>query len=116
MEKLVLKLPGNLRLPGGSEIQQPQELTNKGFTDLGSFISPLLNIVFYIMVFVTFYFLVWGAFQYILAQGKKEELGKARARITWALVGLIIIFLAFFVAKFASEIFPPTPGKGALPF
>lgn len=103
-----------LKLPGGNEIPQPKELTDKGFVDLASFISPLLNIVFYIAVFLAFYFLVWGAFQYILASGHKEELAKARARITWALVGLLIVFLAYFIAKFGAEIFPPT--QGGLPF
>lgn len=84
------------------------------FSNLSDFLSPLLNIVLYIAAFFAFYWLIWGAFQYILAQGKKEELGKARARITWALAGLLVIFLAFFLAKFAAEIFPPT--KGGLPF
>lgn len=103
-----------LDLPGGNTIPQPDELTKKGFIDLASFISPLINILLYIAVFLAFYFLVWGAFAYLMAQGKKEELAKARARISWALVGLIVVFLAFVIAKYASEIFPPT--KGGLPF
>lgn len=81
---------------------------------LNEVLSPLLNIIFYIAVFLTSYWLIWGTFQYILARGNKEDLAKARSRITWALVGLMIVFLAYFIAKFASEIFPP--GKGGLPF
>jgi len=65
-----------LTLPGGNTIPAPSGL-NPEFVDLASFLSPLLNIVFYIAVFLAFYFLVWGAFQYILAGGKKEELAKA---------------------------------------
>ncbi len=106
-----------LTLPGGNDIPMPSGLKSPSggdFTDLASFISPLLNIVFYIAVFLAFYYLTWGAFQYMMAQGKKEDLGKARARITWALIGLIIVFLAYTIARFASEIFPPT--KGGLPF
>lgn len=108
MNKLAIKLPG------GNEVISPPELQTKGFTNLASFISPLLNIAFYIAVFLAFYFLVWGGFQYITAGGKKEELAKARSRISWALIGLIVIFLAFFIAKFAAEIF--TPKIGGLPF
>lgn len=103
-----------LKLPGGNEVPLPKELTDKGLVDLASIISGLLNITFYIAAFLAFYFLLWGAFQYILAKGNKENLAKARARITWALVGLLVVFLAYFLAKFASEIFPPT--KGGLPF
>lgn len=105
-----------LKLPGGNEIPLAKELTDKGLTDLAGFISGLLNIAFYIAAFMAFYWLVWAAFQYILASGKKEELAKARSKITWALVGLIVIFAAYFIARFASEIFPPQGGKGALPF
>lgn len=102
--KIALKLPG---FP--SPIPAPSGL-NPAFVDLGSLLSPLLNIVFYIAAFMAFYWLVWGGFQYIMAQGKKEDLAKARARITWALVGLLVTILAFLIAKFAGEIFPPRPG------
>ena len=103
-----------LTLPGFSEISAPSGLKPE-FVDLASLLSPLLNIVFYIAVFLAFYYLVWGALSYIMAQGKKEDLAKARARITWALIGLMIILLAFFIAKFTSEIFQPIL-KGGVPF
>jgi len=84
------------------------------YEDLKVFLlSGGLNIALYIALFIAFYYLVWGAFQYIVASGKKEELAKARARITWALIGLIVVLLAFFIAKFAAEILQP---KGGLPF
>lgn len=111
MHKLSLSLPG---FPG---IKNTPGLDSKFPATgpvLGAILSAILNILFYMAVFLTFYFLVWGAFQYLVAAGNKEELAKARARITWALIGLIVIFLAFFVAKFAGEIF--TPGRGGLPF
>ncbi len=103
-----------LTLPGGNTIPQPDELTGKGFVDLAGFISPLLEITFYVAIFLAFYYLIWGAFQYIVASGKKEELAKARQRINWALVGLIVVFLAYFVARFAQEIFKDIL-KGELP-
>lgn len=84
------------------------------FHTLSDILSGLLNIIFYAAVFIAFYFLIWGTFSYIMAQGQKENLAKARARITWALIGLFIILLAFSVARFASEILRPT--AGGLPF
>lgn len=102
-----------LQLPGGDIVKGPDKLDPK-FVDLASFISPLLNIAFYAAILFAFAWLIWGAFAYIMAQGKKEDLAKARARITWALLGLIFIFLAFLIAKFAGEIFYPK--IGGLPF
>lgn len=84
------------------------------FKNLGDFLSGILNIVFYVAIFLAFYFLVWGALSYIMAQGQKENLAKARARITWAIMGLIVTLLAFFIAKYVSEILQPT--TGGLPF
>lgn len=101
-----------LKLPGNNTIDPPAGADK--YTNLAGFISPLLNIAFYVGMFLVFYFLVWGAFQYMMAGGNKEELAKARSRITWAIVGLMIILLAFSITKFAAEIFPP--GIGGLPF
>jgi len=101
-----------LQLPGGSTVNSPPNF-NPQFTNLASVISGLLNIAFYIAVFLAFYWLVWGAWAYLFSSGKKEELAKARSRITWALVGLIVVFLAYFIAKYTFEIFP---AKGGGPF
>ena len=85
--------------------------------NLGALISGFLNIALYLGAFMAFFWLVWGAFQYILASGKKEELAKARSKITWALIGLVVIFSAFLIANFAGHIFVGTSAiKGGLPF
>ncbi|MBI2596657.1 hypothetical protein HYW41_00690 [Candidatus Daviesbacteria bacterium] len=107
-----------LQFPGGQTIEPNPNIPGLGslkpeFKDLASFISPLLNIVFYVAVFLAFFYFVWGAWAYIFASGNKENLAKARARIMWALIGLMVVFSAFFIAKFASEILTP---KGGLPF
>ncbi len=102
-----------ITLPGGQTISNPPGF-NPDLNSLGSVVSGFLNIFFYIAVFMAFYWLVWAAFQYILASGKKEELAKAKSKITWALVGLVVIFSAYFLAKFASQMLPPD--KGGLPF
>ena len=83
------------------------------FKTLGDVLSGFLNIVLFIAAFLAFYYLVWGAWAYITAQGEKENLAKARLRIRWAIIGLMVVFLAYFIAKYASEIFP---SKGGLPF
>lgn len=101
-----------LQLPGGNTIPQPSGLDAK-FPDLGSFITRLLEVVFYIALFLAFFWLVWGAWVYLFSSGEKENLAKARARIQYALIGLAVTLLAFVIAKYAGEIFTP---KGGLPF
>jgi len=101
-----------ITLPGGNTIPAPSGL-KPDFTDLASFISPLLNIAFFIAVFLAFYFLAWGAYAYIFASGEKENLAKARARIRWAIIGLMVVFVSYLIARYAFEIFRP---KGGGPF
>ena len=76
---------------------------------IGDILTGLFEIVVLLAAFLAFIWFVWGAFQYIFAGGNKESLAKARARITWAIVGLIITLLAFLVAQFAQQIL--LPGK-----
>lgn len=101
--------------PSGCPSPIPRASGATNFTDLATFLSGLLNIAFYIGAFMAFYWLVWGAFQYILAKGDKEGLAKARARITWAIVGLMVILTAYLIATFAAQILPVRPAPGEAP-
>lgn len=106
MEKVALKLPG------GEVIGSPNNLKPE-FSTLGEFITQLFTVAIFIAVFLSFIWLVWGGFEFILASGNKEEINKARARIKWALIGLIVTLLAYSITRFAGTIFNI---KGGLPF
>ena len=82
-------------------------------TKLGTIITNALDLVIFLAAFLAFFWFVWGAFHYIFSGGNKEQLGKARSRMTWAIVGLILVLLAYLIAIFASEILRP---KNGLPF
>jgi hypothetical protein len=42
-----------------------------------------------------FTYLLWGGVQWIMAGGDKDQVDKARKKITTALVGLVIVFSVF---------------------
>jgi hypothetical protein len=66
----------------------------------------LYEIILWIAIVLMFSWMLWGIFQYLFAGGNKEALGKARSRITWAIVGFVIVVLAFTLQKYVKEIFP----------
>ncbi len=102
-----------LSLPGTqTQINGPEGLKGE-FVNLSSIISKLLEVAFFIGVFMCFIWLVWGAFQFLVARSNKEELARARGRMIWAIVGMIIILLAYTVSRYIGEIFTP---KGGVPF
>lgn len=79
-------------------------------TQLGDVLTKALELVVFLAAFLAFFWFVWGAFHYIFSGGNKEELSKAKKRMTWAIVGLILVLLAYVIAQFAGQILQPKPG------
>lgn len=98
-----------LKLPGSDEYV-PNIPGFKIEPTLAGVVNSFLGIIFYLAAFLAFFWLVWGAFQYLFAGGNKEELAKARARITYAVIGLIIVILSFAMAQFVQQVLKPQRG------
>lgn len=47
---------------------------------------------------------VWGAVAMILSGGDKEAVAKARARITWAVIGLVLLSLSYFIFNVIQDV------------
>jgi TRAP-type C4-dicarboxylate transport system permease small subunit len=41
--------------------------------------------------------IVWGGFNWLTSEGEKTRIGKARDRIVYSIIGLLVVFLAFFI-------------------
>lgn len=87
----------------GNPSLQPSNFFSASF---GTIVSGFLRVVFFIAGFLMLFWLSWAVFQYIFASGDKEKLAKARARITWAIVGFLITVIAFALSEYAQQIFP----------
>jgi hypothetical protein len=68
------------------------------FSTTGSQVIPLFVTYFYIAaVILALFFIVWGGIGWIISGGDKQKLAQARQRIVFAIVGLIIAFLAYLI-------------------
>jgi hypothetical protein len=104
MDKLALNLPG---IQNTIQVSPFPGLTNNVANGtIGSITTDLLGITFMIAGFVSFIWALLGVYQYITAGGNKEGLGKARAKITWAIVGLLLTSLAFAVSGYVRQLSP----------
>ncbi len=56
-------------------------------------------------VLLSLFFLIWGGFDWITSGGDKQKLHQARQKITLAIIGLVIVFLAFFVVNLVYNFF-----------
>jgi hypothetical protein len=79
-------------------------------TDVASIgcLEPLLKNVIYSLVTLAglalFLMLLIGGFNYLLAGGDQKKLEKAKGTLTAAVIGLVIIVLAFLIIKTISVI------------
>src|SRR5579884_3809199 len=108
-----------LTLPGGAKnfsatgpLGSSPQVAGKPLTNLGSLISAGLEVVAYLAFFLLFVWMAWGVFQYIFSGGNKENLARARKRITWAIIGFLVIIMAFTLSRFLGEILSPATPAG----
>lgn len=76
---------------------------------ISAVISNAIAIIFTIAAIAFIFMIVWGAFQWITSGGDKEALGKARGRLTNALIGIVILALAFVIIQTVGQIIGLNP-------
>lgn len=69
--------------------------------NMGRLINSALTLIFIIATIAALIWLIYGAFKWILSGGDKTAVEEARNHITAAIIGLVIVFLAYFILNFA---------------
>ncbi len=110
--KLITSTEG-VAVPGGNptsetnfteifgKIQAPSQLSGLGIGSAGlsSFLSRILTILYSVAAVAFVFMVVYSAVQLILSGGDKEKIGQARSRLTYAIIGLILLALAFVIIR-----------------
>lgn len=82
-----------------------QGITGKtGAEGINIFLGKTVEIIMALAGVVFIFMMVLGATQWITSGGEKENVAKARSRITHAIIGLIILSSAFFIARIFGDI------------
>lgn len=63
-------------------------------TDPSIFIAGLVRIFILIAALFLLMYLLWGAFDWIISGGDKEKIAKAQSKLTHAIFGMILVFVA----------------------
>ena len=97
---------------GGTEFPIPTSIKHVVPNTGGEFGQNLLRTgieaLIVIAIVLAIFFMIWGAIQWILSEGDKEKLQKAKNRLTFAIIGLIIALVAFLVINIIGVVFNVT--------
>src|SRR3989304_8524989 len=80
-------------------------LCNLGVGSVGGIINAVITLRFVVAVLVALAFLIFGGIKWITSGGDKAGVEAARNMIVAALVGLVIVFLAYFIINFVMNFF-----------
>jgi len=73
--------------------------------NLGPIVAGILNAVFIIAIVAALAYLVYGGVKWIISEGDKSKVQDARSHIVAAVIGLIIVFLSYFIINLILQIF-----------
>lgn len=63
----------------------------------GSVLGQIITFAFVIAIIIALGFLVWGGIKWVTSGGEKGGVEEARNHVIAAVVGLIIVFLSYFI-------------------
>ena len=88
----------------------PTGLTGQTFCSLqadsfGKVVSNIIQVLVVLAVIIAVIFLVWGGIKWILSGGDKAKVESARNTIIGGIVGLVLVFLAYFIIGVIANLF-----------
>lgn len=73
--------------------------------DIGGLVSDVLPIVLTLAGFVTVIVIIISGIQFVTSGGNPEAAAAARGRLTFAIIGFVIIILAFAILQIVNRLF-----------
>ncbi|OGH14501.1 MAG: hypothetical protein A3H50_01865 [Candidatus Levybacteria bacterium RIFCSPLOWO2_02_FULL_37_10] len=90
---------------GGNTINPPGGVPQGGADTLSKIIQAGITLFFIAAILLALVYLIQGGIQWMTSGGNKQLIDQARLRITYAVIGLIIVFAAFFLVNVVGGFF-----------
>src|SRR3990167_5802581 len=69
----------------------------EGYVGINRLLDNIVGIFFAAAGIAFIIMFTWGAVQMILSGGDKEAIAKAKSKITWAIIGVVLLSLSYFI-------------------
>lgn len=94
-----------LTLQEGAEMARCDGCPADLFGDQGIF-RQITNTILYIVGIIAVIMLIWGGIRYVVSGGDAKKVTDAKNTILYAIIGLVISFLAFAIVNFVINALP----------
>lgn len=84
---------------GGNKIEAPGGIPEGGTNTAENVVQGGVTFLMVLAVLISFAYLLWGGIDWITSEGDKEKKKRAKDKVTWAIIGLAIVFLALFAMQ-----------------
>lgn len=95
----------SLNIPGYGPVNAPSTVRTGNFDTFQTIIRNGIVILIIVALILATLFLIWGGIDWISSGGGKEGLEKAKKKITFAIIGLVVTLLAFFIISVFGGLF-----------
>lgn len=97
--------PFALSVPTYGQIAPPSGVPSGGLGTLEKILQVGLTLAIILALILTVFFIIFSGIQWITSGGDKQKLQNARNRLTYAIVGLIVVLLAIFLVRVIGGVF-----------
>lgn len=97
---------------GGKDIPAAGGAPTGGTDILQNIIQFGISFSLIAAIVLALFVIIWGGIQWTTSGGDKQKLQQAKLRITFAIVGLIVALLAFFIIQILFSILLGPTGSG----
>jgi len=89
-------------LAGAVDWWQLEQVAAPNFADknIGFVVGKILPYIFIIAGLIMLFYIIYSGYQYMFSQGDPKSIEQAKKNITYAVVGFIVIFAAYWIVAY----------------
>ncbi len=95
----------SLEIPGYGKLAAPTGIPSGDSGSIDKLAQYGLNILFIVAAVFAIFTLLLAGIQWITSDGDKQKVVASRLRITYAIIGLVVVLLAFLIVNIIGGIF-----------
>jgi cytochrome bd-type quinol oxidase subunit 2 len=84
-------------------IVAPSGIPTGGTGMLEKIIQVGINVLFLAAIVLSVIFFILGGIDWIRSEGEKQKIESARKKLTYAIIGLVVVFLSFLITRFVGS-------------